>query len=102
MRGRGGTVVEYLMLLAGTILFAAVVMAIVNATDNRTPEQIERDRRIAEKNQWCEHKGGVCSRINNKRRPLDYCAHRCDHYRWSITGRTQPRFYEDVHREDQS
>ena len=36
--------VEYLMLLAGTILFAAVVMAIVNATDNRTPEQIERLR----------------------------------------------------------
>ena len=94
--------VEYLMLLAGTILFAAAVVAIVNATDDRSPEQIEQDRRIAEKNQWCEHKGGTCSRINNKRRPHDYCVHKCDHYLWSITGRTHPRLYEDVHREDQS
>ncbi len=93
----GEQMVNCLLLMSGLTVFAFAIIAIINATDNRTPEQRERDQRAAGKKQWCEHKGGPCSRINNHKRPYRYCTLKCSHYMMTSRGLVAKKFYKDVY-----
>ena len=88
------------LLAVGMFALAAILYSIGNALDDRTPEQKERDKRAADKKQWCEHMGGPCRRVNNYKRPYRYCVLKCGHYRMSKSGLIAPKFYRDVYGDD--